>query len=516
MTYPTLHQPHLPHCGVYGFDEVEPLIFAALVTEDPLLLIGPSGTGKTYLLNTLSEVLCLEHRHYNASLIAFDDLVGFPFPNQENQTVEFLQTPATVWGAQSVLIDEISRCKPEHQNRLFALIHERKIQGLSLDRLQYRWAAMNPASGLDQGGEDYVGSEPLDPALADRFSLLIEAKDWKALDLTAKTGITNPKGEGLVADDQGALLGQLQVWKARFNALIDDVPQEILTYARLVADALVEGEVRLSPRRIRLLVRNLLAVQVVLEETWSPVEEADQPSEAGMGASNGDEHDPCHHAGHGAGHNNHPQAHQHLRQFDWTLKVLQCSLPHIAWGLSPSLEKVKAAHHLAWAEAMALPERHVLNFQRHTGLKTRIDWLLDEGLHADIKSQALIELALRDKSLEAQALLFVITPAVVGNVFDLNAEAVQAVSKVGLELLDIRTDETGALPIRQADLEAFPDLEDAVRELADYDGPYRKQLKQFFLMAVKHKHKIDQPIGWIQEIDHALTQLGACHREVAA
>lgn len=494
MTLPTLHQPHLPHCGVYGFDDVEPLIFAALVTEDPLLLIGPSGTGKTYLLNTLSEVLELEHRHYNASLIAFDDLVGFPFPNQEKQSVEFLQTPATVWGAQSVLIDEISRCKPEHQNRLFALIHERKIQGLPLDRLQYRWAAMNPASGSDQGIEDYVGSEPLDPALADRFALLIEAKDWRDLDLSAKTGIADPKGEGLVANDQGALRSKLKRWKVRFNEMLDDVPREILDYARLVTDALIEGELRLSPRRVRLLVRNLLAVQVVLEEKW-PVDDESACSPTAEADT---------------------QAHRQVGHFDWALKVLQCSLPHVAWGLTPSFEKLKAAHHLAWAEAMALPESHVLNFQRRTELTHRISWLLDDRLHTDVKSQALIELALRDKSLAARALLLVITPAVVGNVFDLNAEAVQAVSEVGMKLLDIRREDGQARPIRQAELAAFPTLEEAVAVLADYDGRYRKQLKQFFLMAVKNEHQIDHPERWISEIDGALSQLGKCYEEVAA
>ena len=68
----------LADLGVYGFDRHETTILASLVTEDPLLLVGRSGTGKTFLLNTLSEALGLEHRHYNASLISFDDLVGFP------------------------------------------------------------------------------------------------------------------------------------------------------------------------------------------------------------------------------------------------------------------------------------------------------------------------------------------------------------------------------------------------------------------------------------------------------
>lgn len=123
---------------MYGFGVYEPVILAALVTEDPLLLIGASGTGKTYLLNTLSEALGLEHRHYNASLISFDDLVGFPYPDPTTAGVTFLQTPATVWGAESVLIDEISRCKPEHQNRLFSLVHERRLQGIALAKLRYR------------------------------------------------------------------------------------------------------------------------------------------------------------------------------------------------------------------------------------------------------------------------------------------------------------------------------------------------------------------------------------------
>ena len=64
--------------GAYGFEAQEPVILAALASGDPILLIGRSGTGKTFLLNSISEALGLEHRHYNASLISFDDLVGFP------------------------------------------------------------------------------------------------------------------------------------------------------------------------------------------------------------------------------------------------------------------------------------------------------------------------------------------------------------------------------------------------------------------------------------------------------
>src|SRR3954463_14618886 len=131
--------------GAYGFEAQEPVILAALASGDPILLIGRSGTGKTFLLNSISEALGLEHRHYNASLISFDDLVGFPYPDEARSTVRFLETPATVWGAESVLIDEISRCKPEHQNRLFSLVNERRIQGIPLPKLRFRWAVRTPA-----------------------------------------------------------------------------------------------------------------------------------------------------------------------------------------------------------------------------------------------------------------------------------------------------------------------------------------------------------------------------------
>src|SRR3954470_11525402 len=204
--------------GAYGFEAQEPVILAALTSGDPILLIGPSGTGKTFLLNSISEALGLEHRHYNASLISFDDLVGFPYPDDEKASVRFLETPATIWGAESVLIDEISRCKPEHQNRLFSLVHERKLQGLTLAKLRYRWAAMNPCTS-DQGGtEDYSGSEALDPALADRFALIVTAADWSDLSSEQQTAIVAPSGEGRVTSPNAPLRAAVAAWREQFLA----------------------------------------------------------------------------------------------------------------------------------------------------------------------------------------------------------------------------------------------------------------------------------------------------------
>ncbi len=69
--------------GLYGLRGLDAVLLAALATEEPLLLIGAHGTGKTLLLTRVADALALSFRHYNASLLNFDDLVGFPLPGKE-------------------------------------------------------------------------------------------------------------------------------------------------------------------------------------------------------------------------------------------------------------------------------------------------------------------------------------------------------------------------------------------------------------------------------------------------
>lgn len=54
-----LARDYFASVGAFGFHKSQIAILASLVTEDPLLLIGRSGTGKTYLLNSISEALGL-------------------------------------------------------------------------------------------------------------------------------------------------------------------------------------------------------------------------------------------------------------------------------------------------------------------------------------------------------------------------------------------------------------------------------------------------------------------------
>lgn len=257
-----MNKQYLKELGVYGYAPVEPIILAALASGDPLLLVGKAGTGKTFLLNSLSEALGLVHRHYNASLIAFDDLVGFPWPDEKTGGIRYIETPATVWQAESVLVDEINRCKPEHQNRLFSLIQERRIQGLKLEKLRYRWAAMNPP-GLDQDGDSYSGCEPLDSALADRFAFIVHVADWSELGEEDQKLIADPRGEGLISKDRCGLAAFVEKAKARLAEKTKNPSQIVLDYSRAVASTLGQAGIRISPRRVRQIARNLLSLECV-------------------------------------------------------------------------------------------------------------------------------------------------------------------------------------------------------------------------------------------------------------
>ena len=65
-----------------GWRALEPVLLAALALEVPVLLVGPHGTAKSLLIERLAGALGLAFRHYNASLLSYDDLIGIPMPDE--------------------------------------------------------------------------------------------------------------------------------------------------------------------------------------------------------------------------------------------------------------------------------------------------------------------------------------------------------------------------------------------------------------------------------------------------
>ena len=299
--------------GLQGLEAIAPVLLAALATEEPLLLIGPHGTAKSLLLTRVATALGLEFRHYNASLLNFDDLVGFPLPGKDGR-LAYIKTPAAVWGAGAVIFDEISRCRPDIQNKLFPIIHERKVQGLALEGLRYRWAAMNPPS-TDDSDNGYLGSEPLDTALADRFAFIVEMPTWAGLTELEQLAIIQAEESPISPLDAKCLTDALARARANLPSIRLDMAEGVAAYVRTLVALLAQAGIDLSPRRAGMLYRSVLAVNAAAM--------ALDPSMPGADAS---------------------------------LLAIKNALPQRAQGIAVPEVKLLAAHREAWRMANIAPD----------------------------------------------------------------------------------------------------------------------------------------------------------------
>ena len=297
----------LRQLGIVGLDTLEPVVLAAIATETPLLLIGAHGTAKSLLLSRLCEALDLPWRHYNASLVNYDDLIGYPLPGADGQ-LQFIQTPASVWGAAAVFIDEISRARPDMLNRLFPIVHERKVQGLPLPALRFRWAAMNPPTSPDKPDENaYAGSEPLDAALADRFGFVVQVPGWHAMSEQDQMRVITAQAGPLPPEAAHAIRAAVANITERLPAVEQALGGVFAEYVRCVAQHAARLQLPLSGRRAAMLYRNLLAV-----------------------------HAACDHA------------HPGVRPEDSSWITLTASLPQVASGATVDHARLQLAHNEVW------------------------------------------------------------------------------------------------------------------------------------------------------------------------
>jgi MoxR-like ATPase len=251
---------------IQGWSHLDPVLLAALATESPLLLVGPHGTAKSLLIERIAGALGLSMRHYNASLLNYDDLVGIPLPDEDNNGLHFIATPGSIWDAEFVFFDEISRCRPDLQNKMFPIIHERRVAGIQLNRLRHRWSAMNPPApdepnnNQPQQATYYLGSEPLDPALADRFPFVVPVPDWKQLSKDDRRKLVSAR-EADEQDDPAELLPRLvNDCLALMPELEDKLDEWLTDYIVLVVDLLEKAQLPQSPRRARMLAHSVVAI----------------------------------------------------------------------------------------------------------------------------------------------------------------------------------------------------------------------------------------------------------------
>jgi len=259
----------LEDAGVFGYQQYEKPLLTALITEDPILLVGEHGIAKTLLSEKLAQLLGYstdaenkEFQAYDASKSLFEDVVGFPDPKKMKQGyIDYLNSPITIWDKKFILIDEISRANPTMQNKWLEVIRNRRVMGKKIPHLKYIFAAMNPLS--------YLGANPLDTALADRFAQIITIKNNFSSDDLAK--IINT-----MHDDDCPGLNKATKAKqdTRLITLVNELKQYCSNIPKSLSDMatkftiafynkLNELNLPISPRRASMLNRNIQIYQII-------------------------------------------------------------------------------------------------------------------------------------------------------------------------------------------------------------------------------------------------------------
>jgi MoxR-like ATPase len=257
-----------------GYDALEPALLAALATREPLLLVSDHGAAKTLLLVRLAEALGLAFRHYNASLLQFDDLAGFPIPDEQGG-IRYAAGPGAIWDAQAVFFDEIGRCRPVMANKLFPLVHERRIQGVRLERLEHRWAATNPpAEAHDGAGDDtYDGVERLDPALADRFAYVVRLPRFGDLSDADRALVIRGAGDEVAPHAHAGLRELVHATRDLIPPTGTDLGDVAVQYVLALSPHLEAAGITLGGRRAATLHRNLVAVSAASAALGRPLGE---------------------------------------------------------------------------------------------------------------------------------------------------------------------------------------------------------------------------------------------------
>jgi len=248
--------------GIVGYDAIEPAILAALATEEPLLLVSEHGAAKTLLLVRIAESLGLELRHYNASILQFDDLAGFPIPDA-NGSIRYAAPPGAIWEAEVAFFDEIGRCRPDLANKLFPIIHERRIQGVPIPRLRYRWAATNPPGEAqdDAARFAYDGVEVLDPALADRFSWIVTLPNYDDLNDADRRAIISGIGERPTSGADVTVGELVETTRALIVGVRELNGDALASYVDVLIARLATAKITIGGRRAATLLRNMVAMR---------------------------------------------------------------------------------------------------------------------------------------------------------------------------------------------------------------------------------------------------------------
>ncbi|SHJ90816.1 AAA domain (dynein-related subfamily) [Desulfatibacillum alkenivorans DSM 16219] len=193
--------------GIHGWDEIEPVVLAALASDLSVLFVGDIGGNKTEGAERIARALLgrdIEFRAYEVPTLNFDDLVGFVNPKTlAKGSLQFVPTPLSIWPADAVLLDEINRANPFIQSKLHELVRKRTLLGMPTN-LKMVFSAVNPPETYNTGY--------MDLALASRF-VCVPVPNVSAMDEIQIEHILSGNGIGRGGHDLRGMLARASAFE---------------------------------------------------------------------------------------------------------------------------------------------------------------------------------------------------------------------------------------------------------------------------------------------------------------
>lgn len=193
------------HKVIVGMDYVIDAVLITLLSQGHIIVEGPPGLAKTYLVKAFSNSLDLDFKRIQfTSDMLPADIIGSMVYNRRGGTFEFRQGPIF---ANIVLADEINRAPPRSQSALLEAMQERQVTVEG---------ARHPLSDpfmvvATQNPVELEGTYPLPEAELDRFMMRVYVESPSVPEELTILEMKNVYGEEMRA---GKVVGKETVLKA--------------------------------------------------------------------------------------------------------------------------------------------------------------------------------------------------------------------------------------------------------------------------------------------------------------
>jgi len=193
------------HKVIVGMDYVIDAVLIALLSQGHIIVEGPPGLAKTYLVKAFSNSLDLDFKRIQfTSDMLPADIIGSMVYNRRGGAFEFRQGPIF---ANIVLADEINRAPPRSQSALLEVMQERQVTVEGT-----RHPLSDPFMVVaTQNPVELEGTYPLPEAELDRFMMRVYVESPSVPEELTILEMKNVYGEEMRADK---VVGKETVLKA--------------------------------------------------------------------------------------------------------------------------------------------------------------------------------------------------------------------------------------------------------------------------------------------------------------